>query len=321
VNTLTRITVLLLLLLVASPLAALADESSTSPEEDDWGEATSIETTDETTSADTTPLVSVDPLTARMLELVTRYYTGIEVVPSEEEKANGLESIQMMVLSGIPITDIESALNVATRLHTPGRRVPFEIAVPLRVGTTMTGSTDAASAATPTRGSQPGVDPTSTFSPEEGARRNRVRQAEEARRTRYGLYQQWRSRTRVPRTLLSVGIPLLAGTYIIGFAISGVALLAGAPITHRQAWLAAIPIVGPAIIAGLTDGALSGMVVLTILQGAGAALIGTALAIPKNYPYDKDPTALRLGRKPDGRHALELRLRPSPIGAGIVGRF
>jgi hypothetical protein len=63
------------------------------------------------------------------------------------------------------------------------------------------------------------------------------------------------------------------------------------------------------------------MVVLTILQGAGGALIGAALAIPKNYPYDKDPTALRLGRKRDGRHALELRLSPSPLGAGLVGRF
>jgi hypothetical protein len=190
----------------------------------------------------------------------------------------------MMVLSGIPITDIESALNVATRLHTPGRRVPFEIAVPLRVGTTMTGSTDAASPAPPTGKSRSRVDPASTFSPEEGARRNRVRQAEETRRTRYGLYQQWRSRTRVPRTLLSVGIPLLAGSYITGFAISGFALLLGAPITHGQAWLAAIPIVGPAIIAGLTDGALSGMVVLTILQGVGGALVGASFAIPKNYP-------------------------------------
>ena len=44
-------------------------------------------------------------------------------------------------------------------------------------------------------------------------------------------------------------------------------------------------------------------------------------ALPKNFPYDKDPTALRVGRKRDGRHALELRFQPSATGGGLVGRF
>jgi hypothetical protein len=308
-----------LLFLLSLPATVQAQDSTTEPtdtatdEADDWGE--------DEPSAEPSAAPSVDPLTARMQELVVRYYEGIQVEASEDDSGRGLQSVQMMVLSGIAIQDIAHAVDVATRLHTPGRRIPFEIAVPLRVGTTLDVPVSASRKDPAKTTPRIRVSTDKTLSPEEGARRTRVRQAEEARRTRYGLYRQWRERTRTQRTLISIGIPLFATSYITGFSAAGIALLAGAPIDHSQAWAAAIPLVGTAILAGITDGALVGMSILTILQGAGIALIVVGLAMPQDYPYDKDPTALRLGKKRDGRHALELRFAPAPTGGSLIGRF
>ncbi len=311
-----------LLLLLCWPGVALADDSPGGLAETE-GTGTPI---DETGSPDeaSNPVQAappVDPVTARMLELVDRYYAEIDLVPTDEERARGLESAQMMLLSGIAVTDISKAVGVAVQLHTPGRRVPFEIAVPLRVGTGL-GATGASSGGT-TPAREPTVKPDieASFSPEERARRNHIREAEEARRTRYGLYTQWRTRTTVPRTLLSVGIPMLAIGYITSFAVSGGILLAGGPLTHQQAWLSAIPIFGPVILAGVSDGLLDGIGLLTAIQGSGAALIVVALVIRKKFPTESDPTALRIGKKRDGRPAVELHFHPSPTGAGLVGRF
>ena len=120
---------------------------------------------------------------------------------------------------------------------------------------------------------------------------------------------------------MSVGVPLLATAYITGFATAGIAILAGSSITHGQAWVTAIPLFGTAILGAITQGALSGLAVLTIVQGVGTALIIAAAVMPLKYPYDDDPTALRLGRTKHGHHALELRLLPSATGGALVGRF
>ena len=308
-----------LLTLLCLPLSALAEEAP----EDSTSPGAEPEDADSEQGEAPAPAeeVAVDPLTARMQELVAAYYEGIEVEASPDELNNGLESVQMMVLSGTGIQAIADAVTVATRLHTPGRRVPFEIAVPLRVGTAVPTDNSVEQTEEEKETARVEVSAESLLSPQESARRIRVREAEEKHRARYGLYRQWRERTRVPRTLISVGVPLLVTSYITGFATSGVALLAGAPLTHGQAWLSAIPVVGTAIIAGITDGALAGMTVLTILQGTGVALLVVGLLLPVDYPYDKDPTALKIGKKPGGKHALELRFQPAPTGAGIVGRF
>ena len=320
-----RTTLILVLMLATSTTLKAAEVEGSG---DETAESPAPQATEDTASeavSDTPAEAPEDPLTARMKEMVVDYYRGIETEPSSEERAKGLESVQMMVLSGVAIKDIARAVTAAVRLHTPGRRVPFEIAVPLRVGTgpklvdVEQQSGETASAAV----KQPRIrlSPEDAPSAEETTRRSLIRKAEESRRSRYGLYRQWRERTRVPRTLISVGIPLLATTYITGFATSGIALLAGAPLTHGQAWLSAIPVVGTALVAGVTDGALGGMAILTLLQGTGLALIVVGLALPMNYPYDKDPTALRIGKKPRGGHALEVRFQPSPTGGGLVGRF
>lgn len=313
---------LALLLALCWPGAALADGSPAPPaeeeENDGWDDETGSQD-DPSNPIQAAP--ALDPVTARMLEIVDLYYAKVHVVPTEEERARGLESAQMMLLSGVAVTDMTKAVDVAIRLHTPGRRIPFEIAVPLRVGTNISGTRTAPEDTTSPAHSTVKADPAVSFSPEESARRSQIREAEEARRTRYGLYRQWQSRTLLPRTLLSVGIPMLATGYITSFVIAGGVLLAGGPLTHQQAWLSAIPIFGPAIIAGVTDGMLNGMALLTAIQGSGAGLIVLAIAIRKKFPTESDPTALLLGKKRDGRPAVEIRFRPSLTGAGLVGRF
>jgi len=310
---------LLLVLILYWPGAALADDSAATAEAE--GDLPGDDTADSEDVEDAAPATATDPITARILELVALYYTEIDVVPTDEERARGLESGQMMLLSGVAVTDITKAVGVAIRLHTPGRRVPFEIAVPLRVGTSMTTTDVAYDGTTPAQNPIPKADLEASFSPEEKARRTRIREAEAERRARYSLYRQWRSRTLIPRTLLTVGIPTLATGYITGFAVAGGILLSGGPLTHQQAWLTAIPIFGPAILAGVGEGLLDGMAISTAIQGCGAALIAVALVVRKKFPKESDPTALRLGKKRDGRPAVVLHFRPSPTGAGLVGRF
>jgi len=311
-----------LLLALCWPGAALADDSPGDPAETEGAGIPIDEAGSPDAASDPVQAPApVDPITARILELVDLYYTEIDVVPTDEDRARGLESAQMMLLSGVAVTDIAKAVGVAVRLHTPGRRVPFEIAVPLRVGTTMGATAASSGGTTPAKEAAVKADVEASFSPEERARRSRIREAEETRRTRYGLYRQWRTRTLVPRTLLSIGIPVLASGYITGFAVAGGILLAGGPVTHQQAWLSAIPIFGPAILAGVSDGLLDGMILSTAVQGCGAALMVVALVVQKKFPKESDPTALRLGKKRDGRPAVELHFRPSPTGAGLVGRF
>lgn len=303
-----RVLVLLLALSIPTGLCAAEDEEA--------GEAAE-ESAEEAASSEAAP--PMDPLTARLNELVSRYYEGIDASPSEEETARGLESVQMMLLSDITLQDISRAVDAAIRLHTPGRRIPFEIAVPLRVGSAPDVPSDGEQEAEVPR-HRVTLPAPEALSPEAEASRRAAHAAREARRSRYGLFRQWRDRTRTKRTLISVGLPILVTSYMTTFGAAGIASLTGA-VSNRQAWLSAIPVFGGAILSGTTDGALVGLSVLTIIQSIGAGLVVVGVALPIDYPYKRDPTALHLGRRPDGRHALELRFVPAPSGAGIVGRF
>ena len=310
--------------LLLLPLSALAEgsleedapapdeEDAPTPDEEDW-EETGPTPEDEATST--------DPLTARMHSLVQRYYDGLQTSPSAEEIARGVESIQMMLLAGVSLRAIEQAVHSALRLHNPGRRIFFEVAVPLRV---RSASDDPQAGG---EGQHQAVSPPVllpapvTEDPELDERRRAAHAAEEARRGRYRLYAQWRDRTRTKRSLLSVGIPILTAGYLTGYAAAGISLLLGTGITHGEAWLTAIPVFGPAILDATSGGILPGFSVISLVQGAGAALIIIAAVLKVDYPYARDPTALLLGRKRSGKKALELRVVPTAGGAGLIGRF
>ena len=270
----------------------------------------------------------VDPLTEKLSAIVDGYYSAIAFEPTADDRKRGVEAVQMLLLSGIGLTQIEKATEIAVTMHSPGRRIPFEVAVPLRIGMTETPAPQA-SAPAPNAGiTASGIDSVTvlpqepTLSPEEQRLREQRLDAERARRTRYGLYRHWRERTILPRTLLGVGIPLLAGSYALGFATVGVARLAGEDISSSLAWAVAVPVLGPAIIAGVHGNGSEGLVLFTLLQAGGLALvIPGAILHRKDLPYDNDPSALRLGKRRDGRAALSLRLSPAPNGALLYGQF
>ena len=126
----------------------------------------------------------------------------------------------------------------------------------------------------------------------------------------------------LPRTLLGVGVPLLAGTYAMSFATIGLVRLAGIDIPASEAWTIAVPVLGPVILAGVHGEGVEGLVLLTLLQAGGLALvIPGAILHSKDLPYDEDPTALRIGTRRDGRTALSIRFAPAPSGALLVGHF
>ncbi|MEE2828805.1 MAG: hypothetical protein VX498_06435 [Myxococcota bacterium] len=308
-----RVTCCLAVLLLL-PLNALADEA---PGET---EATTEEATGEPEEGSPDAAEkSSDPLTARMEALVRRYYEGIDTPPSDDEIRRGVESIQMMLLAGVSLRAVEQAVHSALRLHNPGRRIFFEVAVPLRV---RSAPDDPKAVEEGTEAPPPLVLPSPRAEdPELDERRRAARAAEEARRGRYRLYSQWRERTRVKRSLFSAGIPILATGYVTGYAAAGISLLVGTGITHQEAWLTAIPVFGPAILDAVSGGELPGFSVISLVQGAGAALIIIGAAIKVDFPYERDPTALRLGRKRSGEVALELRVVPTAGGAGLIGRF
>ena len=102
----------------------------------------------------------------------------------------------------------------------------------------------------------------------------------------------------------------------------GVARLAGEDISASLAWAVAVPVIGPAIIAGVHGNGSEGLVLFTLLQAGGLALvIPGAILHRRDLPYDKDPSALHLGKSRDGRAALSLRLSPAPNGALLFGQF
>ncbi len=258
----------------------------------------------------------LDAFTERLLGLVDRYYDGIGQPPDDDERGRALESIQAMLLDGVSLPRVTAAVEDAVRLHNPGRAVPFYIAVPLRVRP--------ADAAPPLDRPPPDPPPAPVraIDPEIEARRAAQRAEAAARRTRVRLYEQWEARTKVKRTLLSVGVPLWSIGYGVGFGMGGLTVLAG-QVTHEQAWLRAIPLVGQFIYYGTlaADGALApDAIAFGLMEVAGAGLIVASLAIKTDWPYERDPTALHL-RRPDGRLALAASPVFSPIFGGVTGVF
>ena len=81
---------------------------------------------------------AMDPLTEKLIAIVDGYYTAIAFEPTADDRKRGVEAVQMLLLSGIGLTQIEKATVIAVRMHSPGRRIPFEVAVPLRIGMTET---------------------------------------------------------------------------------------------------------------------------------------------------------------------------------------
>ena len=284
------------------------------------------------------------PLTTRLKQMVDRYYTGIGAVPTDAEMTAALESIQFMLLDGVNIRRIAAGIDQAIRLNTPGRRTPFEVAVPLRIApaqpaeqpkteTETETETEASSPPVYTGGSEIETPSTTagsgtTTPPRTSARAvdpETERRWEEAqtklkeKRARRRLYRQWRDRTREKRALLSVGIPLLAAGYAIGFAGAGAAVTT-TEADHAAAWAAAIPVVGPAIFMGMSGINEPWPVGLTVLQGVGVGFTVAGLAIKIDWPYDRDPMALTVTDR-SGRAALHMQFKPMAAGGALVGTF
>lgn len=279
-----------------------------------------------------------DPFEAGLRRLVTRYYTEIGTTASERDLAEGVQSIKLMLMDGVSLDRIEAAVSDAITLHTPGRRVPFPVAVPLRVKPAGTPPARApeptASAARPpasssTTGSSSGSGTTSSGSTESAERAGTVieerwvkRQEElRARRNRLRLYLQWRDRTRDKRILLGVGIPLFAAGWAGTWALAGGALTLGAT-PPSIGWTGAIPVVGPFIFGAATAPDFPPAFVFGGFQGIGLALTVIGLAQKHDLPYDRDPTAMRIGRDPKtGRAIMTIRPMPLGFGGGFSGTF
>jgi len=313
-------TLLLALLLPAVASAQASDEAE--------AEAPQVETApEEAAPAD-------DPLTVRLKQMIDRYYTGIGAVATEAEIASALESIQFMLLDGVDLRRVAAGVDQAIRLSTPGRRTPFEVAVPLRI--TPGEPTAAPRDAPPTEDTTWDVGPSSSTSttagettpepvearavdPETEKRWAEAQKKLKEKRSRRRLYRQWRDRTREKRAFLSLGIPLLATGYAIGFAGAGAAVQFGEA-DHASAWAAAIPVVGTAIFMGTSGITDPWPIGLTVLQGVGIGFTVVGLTMKIDWPHDRDPLAVTVPDR-SGRPALRMRFAPLATGGALVGTF
>lgn len=262
---------------------------------------------------------AMDPLTAKLQALVEDYYVAIGSTASEDDLQQGMQSVQLMLLDGVSMSRIEAAIAAAVALHTPGRRIPFQVAVPLRVR-----PADAAPRTAPTTSEAPPpaatAPPVEEKSPERTVIEERWLERQEQlrkRRNRYRLHLQWRDRTREKRALLSIGIPLFMGGWGATFAVAGATMSFGETLPSTG-WTGAIPIAGPFVFGIMTDGQYPAVFAFAAFQGIGLALTIVALTKKIDWPYDRDPTALYLGR--DRRTGKpKVTVHPGPLG--FVGRF
>jgi len=274
-----------------------------------------------------------DPLTERLKQMIDRYYTGIGAVATEAEVASALESIQFMLLDGVDLRRIAAGVDQAIRLSTPGRRTPFEVAVPLRIAPAQPGGTpdrgrevpdrswdgEPTSPATESGATTPDRTEARTVDPETERRWEEAQKKLKEKRSRRRLYRQWRDRTREKRALLSLGIPLLASGYAIGFAAAGAAVQFGQA-DHAEAWATAIPVVGTAIFMGSSQITEPWPIGLTVLQGVGVGFTVAGLVIKIDWPHDRDPLAFTVPDR-SGRPALRMRFAPMATGGALVGTF
>ena len=314
---------LALLALLALPASARAQEpdedaSDTPAEEVDEAEAASSDADD----ADDAEAPATDPLGARLEEMVQSYYAAIGSSASASELQQGIQSVQLMLLDGVSIARIDAAIAAAIDLHTPGRRIPFQVAVPLRVRPADEAPAPAPEpVATPETRSDPppAAEPAPDPADRSVVEKRWVERQEQLRkrRNRLRLHLQWKDRTRDKRILLAVGAPLFLGGWAGTFGVAGAAMSFG-EVLPSTGWTAAIPVAGPVVFGVLSDGAYPAVFAFAAFQGIGLALTIAGLAKKVDWPYDRDPTALHLGRdRKSGKPVLTIH--PGPMG--VVGRF
>jgi hypothetical protein len=330
---------LLLLTLALLPATAFA-QGDAPPESEGDDSKTEADSTAEEGEADPTaeegaeeapaeeaPAKEPDVLTVRLRQLIDRYYTGIGAVATEAEMTSAVEAIQFMLLDGVALGRIAAGVDQAIRLSTPGRRTPFEVAVPLRIAPAGPSSTSREPRKPRTERAVPrredaGRAPTRarTVDPETEKRWEEAQRKLKEKRSRRRLYRQWRDRTREKRALLSLGIPLLAAGYAIGFGAAGVEVGLGRA-DHSQGWAAAIPVVGTLAYMASTQGTEPWPVGLSVLQGVGIGFVVAALTIKIDWPYDRDPMAWVMPGRPGGAPTLLLRFAPTGTGGALLGTF
>jgi len=253
-----------------------------------------------------------DPVTARLRVEILRYYEGIATEASAAEVGSALESARFMLLDGVSIQRITAAVDKAISLHNPGRRVPFEVAVPLRV------LPAAQQAATPAPTDLSDED--ALYDPDADERRTQQKASIESRRNRIRLHRQWQRRGVEKRIILAVAVPALVIPYSMGFFVGSIMAL-NEDVPHSWAWITAVPVVGTLLLGAWTQSQGPGFAVLTITQGVGLAALIVGLALKAERPYEEDPTALRIGKRRDGRTAVTIRGGPMGVGGFLEGRF
>ncbi|MBJ95170.1 MAG: hypothetical protein CMP23_11960 [Rickettsiales bacterium] len=329
-HTASMITTLVLLLGSPGAAASTAAESDAAALENDQDDSQSGATkelgeapasakgdTEPGTADETSTPVApeLDPITSRLLEEVQRYYSGIGGEPSPQQLQAGLDSARFMLLEGVAIDRITAAVSRAIELHSPGRSVNFEIAVPLRVRPVAeTKAAIESSESAPTD-----FDVTPRFSGLLGERNAEVAARNEQRRNRIRLYRQWSSRNSTKRILLTIGVPTLAIPYSLGFLTASLMSLTGV-VPRSWAFVTTAPLVGTMLLGIWTEGLYPGLALLTITQAVGLATLVVGLAVKSHRPKD-DPTALRIGRRKDGSPAVTLRGGPMGMGAFLRGSF
>ena len=308
-----------LLAMMALPCPLYAAQDSTSESQDESSEASSSAETSEAQPAD-------DPVTARLRTEVMRYYESIELEPSPAQVASGLDSARFMLLDGISIQRIEAAVTKAIGLHSPGRKVSFEVAVPLRILPSEASSSRTQRPYSAEEADQEDAPQGSILetlgeeSREANERRMQRKEAQEARRNRIRLHRQWQQRTMSKRILLTVGVPILAIPYSVGFFAASIMVMDGA-IPRSWAFVTTVPVLGTLLLGIWTEGAYPPLALLSASQAVGLATLIIGLAMKSQHPHKDDPTALRLGKKANGAPAVTLRAGPMGLGGILQGRF
>ncbi|HCP48229.1 MAG TPA: hypothetical protein DIU15_19475 [Deltaproteobacteria bacterium] len=317
-----RLTVLVffLAMLVGGVTPASGEEAAPEP-----SPTPGVESDDDIEDSGAPAPADLDPLTAHLQAEVLRYYRGIGAEASAEELDRGLQTLSFMLLDGVSLDRIEAAIHAALQLHSPGRRVPFEVAVPLRVQPAEAGSARSTLAGERQQSSSEGPAPAGEATSEPMPTTNQdalaqKRKQAELKVNRLRLYKQWKSRTRGKRMLISIGIPLLASGYALGFGVAGSLNLFG-EIPQSWAWVTSVPLVGTLLLGIWTEGLYPSFFALSVMQIAGAALLVGGIVMRANWPYDKDPTAVHIGTKRGGGPAITLRAGSSGAGGWLIGHF
>lgn len=241
----------------------------------------------------------VDALTDRLQQIVRGYYSAIGHTADQAELDAGVTAIQALLLSGVPLPEIErAAVSAGATAATMGPS-PFAIAV--------SAALRGPSWSAPTAESPPPA----AKAPPDPQREARIAAAKAARE-RQQNYRKWKRLLQPQRTLLTVGLPLFLGAKVGGFTGAivhrGTVGLSGA-----STFVSAIPVVGNVIYAAGAESPVHMFFGLAEISGFALAL--TALILPVEWPFDGDPTAANVRRPPP------IALVPTGSGAVVMGTF